>query len=125
MAIWIAAFLVGQPPLRLFVLVADALFVHLVGIAIAAARIAPVSRLLLVAILGHHGISFHRAPHGRDAELLRQRGGRRAGSKAREPTPLNSVDGRNLGGVTMRGVLLWLVGIPIPIIILLYLFNVF
>lgn len=25
---------------------------------------------------------------------------------------------------TMRGVLLWLVGIPIPIIILLYLFNV-
>ncbi|HMR30369.1 MAG TPA: hypothetical protein PKA13_00835 [Geminicoccaceae bacterium] len=25
---------------------------------------------------------------------------------------------------TMRGILLWLVGIPIPIIILLYLFNV-
>jgi hypothetical protein len=25
----------------------------------------------------------------------------------------------------MRGVLLWLIGIPIPIIILLYLFNVF
>ncbi|WP_194910179.1 hypothetical protein [Azospirillum sp. INR13] len=25
----------------------------------------------------------------------------------------------------MRGILLWLVGIPIPIIILLYLFNVF
>jgi hypothetical protein len=25
---------------------------------------------------------------------------------------------------TMRGVLLWLLGIPIPIIILLYLFNV-
>jgi hypothetical protein len=27
-------------------------------------------------------------------------------------------------GGAMRGVLLWLVGIPIPIIILLYLFNV-
>ena len=26
---------------------------------------------------------------------------------------------------TMRGVLLWLIGIPIPIIILLYLFDVF
>lgn len=26
--------------------------------------------------------------------------------------------------VPMRGILLWLVGIPIPIIILLYLFNV-
>jgi hypothetical protein len=26
--------------------------------------------------------------------------------------------------LTMRGVLLWLVGIPIPIIILLYLFHV-
>jgi hypothetical protein len=25
---------------------------------------------------------------------------------------------------TMRGILLWLVGIPIPVIILLYLFNV-
>ena len=25
---------------------------------------------------------------------------------------------------TMRGILLWLVGIPIPILILLYLFNV-
>ena len=27
--------------------------------------------------------------------------------------------------ITMRGALLWLIGIPIPIIILLYLFNVF
>jgi hypothetical protein len=27
-------------------------------------------------------------------------------------------------GSDMRGILLWLVGIPIPIIILLYLFNV-
>jgi hypothetical protein len=26
---------------------------------------------------------------------------------------------------TMRGILLWLIGIPIPIIILLYLFGVF
>ena len=25
---------------------------------------------------------------------------------------------------TMRGILLWLIGIPIPVIILLYLFNV-
>jgi hypothetical protein len=29
-----------------------------------------------------------------------------------------------MGDKTMRGVLLWLIGIPIPIIILLYLFNV-
>jgi hypothetical protein len=28
------------------------------------------------------------------------------------------------GGSPMRGILLWLLGIPIPIIILLYLFNV-
>ena len=27
--------------------------------------------------------------------------------------------------IIMRGILLWLIGIPIPIIILLYLFNVF
>ena len=31
----------------------------------------------------------------------------------------------NMKGITMRGALLWLIGIPIPIIILLYLFNVF
>jgi len=29
------------------------------------------------------------------------------------------------GDQFMRGVLLWLIGIPIPVIILLYLFNVF
>jgi hypothetical protein len=28
------------------------------------------------------------------------------------------------GGVTMRGILLWALGIPIPVIILLYLFHV-
>lgn len=28
------------------------------------------------------------------------------------------------GDFTMKGVLLWLIGIPIPIIILLYIFNV-
>lgn len=28
------------------------------------------------------------------------------------------------GSSTMRGILLWLIGIPIPIIILLYLFGV-
>jgi hypothetical protein len=27
-------------------------------------------------------------------------------------------------GITMKGILLWLIGIPIPVIILLYLFNV-
>ena len=31
----------------------------------------------------------------------------------------------NMKEITMRGALLWLIGIPIPIIILLYLFNVF
>lgn len=29
------------------------------------------------------------------------------------------------GECAMKGVLLWLIGIPIPIIILLYIFNVF
>jgi hypothetical protein len=29
-----------------------------------------------------------------------------------------------IGGDAMRGILLWLLGIPIPIIILLYLFHV-
>ena len=28
------------------------------------------------------------------------------------------------GAAPMRGILLWLIGLPIPIIILLYLFNV-
>jgi hypothetical protein len=28
------------------------------------------------------------------------------------------------GGIAMRGILLWLIGIPIPIIILLWLFGV-
>jgi len=31
---------------------------------------------------------------------------------------------QGLAGGTMRGILLWLVGIPIPVIILLYLFHV-
>jgi hypothetical protein len=31
---------------------------------------------------------------------------------------------QRFGASTMRGILLWLIGIPIPIIILLYLFNV-
>jgi hypothetical protein len=30
----------------------------------------------------------------------------------------------SIGGPAMKGILLWLIGIPIPIIILLYLFNV-
>jgi hypothetical protein len=30
----------------------------------------------------------------------------------------------NMGDRTMRGILLWLIGIPIPVIILLYLFGV-
>jgi len=30
----------------------------------------------------------------------------------------------NEGTLTMRGILLWLIGIPIPIIILLWLFDV-
>jgi hypothetical protein len=29
-----------------------------------------------------------------------------------------------MGGSAMRGILLWLIGVPIPIIILLYLFDV-
>ena len=29
------------------------------------------------------------------------------------------------GATPMKGILLWLIGIPIPIIILLYIFNVF
>ena len=37
--------------------------------------------------------------------------------RRREPTPYPR-------SPVMRGILLWLVGIPIPIIILLYLFNV-
>jgi len=32
--------------------------------------------------------------------------------------------GRHNGGETMRGIFLWLLGIPIPVIILLYLFHV-
>jgi hypothetical protein len=39
---------------------------------------------------------------------------------ARVPQPATLLERRR----EMRGVLLWLVGIPIPIIILLYLFNV-
>jgi hypothetical protein len=31
---------------------------------------------------------------------------------------------KNRGNKAMRGILLWLIGIPIPIIILLYLFDV-
>jgi hypothetical protein len=35
-----------------------------------------------------------------------------------------SLDVANQRGVTMRGILLWALGIPIPVIILLYLFHV-
>jgi hypothetical protein len=38
--------------------------------------------------------------------------------------PLRSPPRRIQGAKPMRGILLWLVGIPIPIIILLYVFNV-
>lgn len=31
---------------------------------------------------------------------------------------------RHRGGAAMRGILLWAVGLPIPVIILLYLFHV-
>lgn len=31
---------------------------------------------------------------------------------------------KNQGGLGMRGILLWLIGIPLPVILLLYLFNV-
>ncbi|KAA0580503.1 hypothetical protein FZ983_13100 [Azospirillum sp. B21] len=43
----------------------------------------------------------------------------RAGTAGRD---IHQTEGRRRA---MKGILLWLVGIPIPIIILLYLFNVF
>ena len=37
----------------------------------------------------------------------------------------NGTDPQRNGAPPMKGILLWLIGIPIPIIILLYIFNVF
>jgi hypothetical protein len=37
---------------------------------------------------------------------------------------LQSYRSWTMGGSAMRGILLWLIGVPIPIIILLYLFDV-
>lgn len=44
----------------------------------------------------------------------------------REPAPANRVYAlQTAGGRVMKGILAWVIGIPIPIIILLYLFHVF
>jgi hypothetical protein len=40
------------------------------------------------------------------------------------PGPPSRPDNPTPREIAMRGILLWLIGIPIPIIILLYLFNV-
>lgn len=47
------------------------------------------------------------------------------GSELPGDSPRCTTESRNhQRGIDMRGVLLWAIGIPIPIIILLYLFNV-
>lgn len=38
-------------------------------------------------------------------------------------TNITQVETELVGGVIMKGILLWLVGLPIPIIVLLYLFG--
>jgi hypothetical protein len=48
----------------------------------------------------------------------------RAGRIGTARPPRRSADRRNNPGDVMRGILLWLIGIPIPVIILLYLFHV-
>lgn len=42
-------------------------------------------------------------------------------SRAVEPIPDVDCSSPNSGGFSMKGILLWLIGIPIPIIILIYL----
>jgi hypothetical protein len=65
------------------------------------------------------GLGQATAACGRAARALRQ---------GQAPSYRNLPTGRGVGRRrkerSMRGVLLWLIGIPIPIIILLYLFNV-
>jgi hypothetical protein len=39
------------------------------------------------------------------------------------PVPQSHVDGPHYGGPSMKGILLWAIGIPLPIILLLYLFG--
>ena len=39
--------------------------------------------------------------------------------------PVASEVVRSKGDIVMKGILAWLIGLPIPIIILLYLFDVF
>jgi hypothetical protein len=56
--------------------------------------------------------------------LLLQEPPLRAANRTRPP-PVWSKAETTGGGKVMKGILLWLVGIPIPIIILLYLFGVF
>jgi hypothetical protein len=50
--------------------------------------------------------------------------GRRLAADATSRKPSTLRGGKSTGGLTMRGILLWLIGIPIPIILLLWLFGV-
>jgi hypothetical protein len=60
------------------------------------------------------------------AQARAEPGRGRAGCRQRRDQPPLAYDGWSMtGDKVMRGILMWLIGIPIPIIILLYLFNVF
>jgi hypothetical protein len=41
------------------------------------------------------------------------------------PTPLRSLPGKSKGETPMKGIIAWLLGVPIVVIILLYVFNIF
>jgi hypothetical protein len=61
----------------------------------------------------------------RRADRHGPRGGGRQARERNRNTPLSfSLDPSPPKGDDMRGLLLWLIGIPIPVIILLYLFHV-
>jgi hypothetical protein len=57
------------------------------------------------------------------SDVMRTKSMRASSHRHRRPN-WNSLNGYSEGNVSMRGLLLWLVGIPLPIIILLYLFHV-
>ena len=41
------------------------------------------------------------------------------------PTALRSLPGKSKGETPMKGIIAWLLGVPIVVIILLYVFNIF
>ena len=77
----------------------------------------------ILAMLGQqHGFPF---PVGGAGQLAAALGSRAAAAEKAEPSPGNPVKlASQLEEVVMKGIVLWLMGVPVVVIIGLYVFNI-